>query len=160
MNLRVALRKGVTLTEALVAMLILSVVVLGTFSFQYHSTHEASRAQVTIDSIRTALVLLETWKGTGGTIDFDPVEHITAVPFLETAVGPASPDGMQHVGSYMTRLDTGRCYATLSYADATVDEPAMLHVFVDGIPPGEQWNQQTVGSHVTLTAYMGILGPW
>ena len=61
-----------TLIEIMVAMVVLVVAALGTSGYQYYATKQARIAQAQITATRTAQLLLEDWKSTGGSEDYDP----------------------------------------------------------------------------------------
>jgi len=63
---------GVTLIEAAVAMLLLSVVVLGSMEYQYYAAIHTKIARAQIVATRIAQLLLEDWKSTGGSSKYDP----------------------------------------------------------------------------------------
>ncbi len=57
---------AVTLIEVMVAIVILSVTVLGTSGFRYYAAMDARKADVQITAARLASHLLNGWKGVGG----------------------------------------------------------------------------------------------
>ena len=146
-----------TLTEVLVATLVLAVVVLGVLSFRYYTGKELARANTEMASARLALVLLETWRGMGGTTSYDPTSQISTVTWY-ISEGPVRPAGLSHLGSYATRSAAGQYYATLSYLRETAEEPVLLHVTVGRMLPGQRWNQDAATSLVTLTTYADSMG--
>jgi type II secretory pathway pseudopilin PulG len=62
---------AVTLIEVMLATAILSIAALGTMSYQYYSAGHARIAHAQITAVRTAQLLLEDWKSTGGTENYD-----------------------------------------------------------------------------------------
>lgn len=60
-----------TLVEVMVAMVVLVIAVLGTSGYQYYAAGQARIAQAQITATRTAQLLLEDWKSTGGSEDYD-----------------------------------------------------------------------------------------
>ena len=150
-------RKAMTLTEALVASLIFSIVVLGTMMTRYYSSREVFRAKSTMNAQGLALVLLETWKGMGGTDQYDPVNDVGTVAW-EPAEGPSSPTGMNRLGSYVTSEPSGRYFATLSYFNQTDTNPVLLHVSVGRMPTGQPWNADTAQSQINFSSYFTSLG--
>jgi prepilin-type N-terminal cleavage/methylation domain-containing protein len=64
--------RGVTLVELVIAILILSIVSVGCLSYQYFSTRMAIRANAELTVTRTARLVLDNWKRTGGDEHFDP----------------------------------------------------------------------------------------
>ena len=61
-----------TLVETMVAMVILTIAALGALSFQYHAALHSRIAHAQTTATRTAQLLLEDWKSTGGSEDYDP----------------------------------------------------------------------------------------
>lgn len=63
---------AVSLTEAVVAMTILAIVTLGGLGYQYYVARHSRIARAQITGTRTAQLLLEDWKSTGGSKNYDP----------------------------------------------------------------------------------------
>jgi prepilin-type N-terminal cleavage/methylation domain-containing protein len=63
---------GLTLIEAMMAMAILAIAATGALSYQYYAALHARIARAQIVATRTAQLLLEDWKSTGGSTDYDP----------------------------------------------------------------------------------------
>jgi len=63
---------ALTLTEVVVAMAILAIITLGGLSYQYHAARHSRIARAQIIGTRTAQLLLEDWKSTGGSEFYDP----------------------------------------------------------------------------------------
>ncbi len=64
--------RGVTLLELILAVLILTIVSVGTISYQYFATRLATRADAEITATRTARLVLDNWEKTGGDENFAP----------------------------------------------------------------------------------------
>lgn len=64
--------KGVTLIELVIAIVILTVLSSGALAFQYYATKMALRAKAEITATRTARLVLDNWKKTGGDSNFKP----------------------------------------------------------------------------------------
>lgn len=148
-----------TLIEVLVAATIFLIVVMGTLLCRYFGSRDVMRAEWTMDAQRLALVLLETWKGMGGTTGYNPTSDIGTVSW-EPSDGPSTPEGgMNHQGSFATSSPSGRYYATLSYSSPTATTPVLLHVEVCRMPPGQPWSPDTAQSLTSLTSYFVPRGP-
>lgn len=63
---------AVTLVEAMVATVILAIGAVGSLSFQYHVAHQSKTAKAQLAAARTAQLLLEDWKSTGGSDKYKP----------------------------------------------------------------------------------------
>ena len=62
---------GVSLIDAMAAMLILSVMAVGAMGYQYYAAIHAKIARAQMVATRTAQLLLEDWKSTGGKSEYD-----------------------------------------------------------------------------------------
>jgi len=63
---------AVTLIEVMVATAILVIATTGALSYQYHAARDAQIARAQIAATRTAQLLLEDWKSTGGSREYNP----------------------------------------------------------------------------------------
>ena len=114
-------RAGLSLTEVIIASVILSIAVLGTSGFRYHAQLDARRADVHIGASRTALMLCEGWRGLRGSESYDPVSSYgTLVTIANSTDGPASPSGYTHLGTYSVTSGGVTYYTTLSWQDVSV----------------------------------------
>lgn len=66
--------RGVTLIEAMVAMSAMAIIAMGAISSQYHSARHSRTSRLQIVATRTAQLLLEDWKSTGGDENYDPTD--------------------------------------------------------------------------------------
>ena len=67
-------RSGLTLLELIIASAILGFVSVGALGYQYHATRMAMRARAEITAARTARLVLDNWKRTGGDALFNPAD--------------------------------------------------------------------------------------
>lgn len=67
---------GMTLIEILVAVVVITVGVLGAMMYRYHSAMDARKADVQMGAGRVALLIIESWKGQFGSDTFDPSDDI------------------------------------------------------------------------------------
>lgn len=70
-------RFGLTIVEVMVAAAVLIIAVIGASAFRYNSMLDVRKAEMEFNGGRLALLLLETWRGTGGSLAFDPVDHLS-----------------------------------------------------------------------------------
>ena len=63
---------AVTLIEVMVAMTILTIAALGALSYQYHAAGHVRIARAQSAATHVAQLLLEDWKSTGGSEEYDP----------------------------------------------------------------------------------------
>ena len=118
-------QNGFTIVEAIVAMLVIAIAVLGTMSLRYQSRLDNRWAEVGMAAARLGLMLAETWRGEGGNETFDVVTTFGTDVNIETSEGPAEPSGFTLVGKYHTVLNSIDCYTTLSYKDIYADFRAL-----------------------------------
>lgn len=78
---------AVTLVEVMVAMVILTIAALGALSYQYHAAGHARIARAQSAATHVAQLLLEDWKSTGGSKEYDP--SILALGFSSPLPIPA-----------------------------------------------------------------------
>jgi len=64
--------EAVTLIEVMVAMAVLAIAALGALGYQYYAASQSWIAKAQTTATRTAQLLLEDWKSTGGSSDYDP----------------------------------------------------------------------------------------
>jgi prepilin-type N-terminal cleavage/methylation domain-containing protein len=75
---------GFTLIEMMVAMAIICIAAIGVLDYQYHSVKHCRIAQTQLTASNTAQLLLEDWKSTGGSTDYNPA--ILQLGFTSSAV--------------------------------------------------------------------------
>jgi prepilin-type N-terminal cleavage/methylation domain-containing protein len=63
---------GTTLVEVIIAMAILGIAAVGALGYQYYANMQARVAHAQITATRIGLLLLEDWKSTGGSGEYDP----------------------------------------------------------------------------------------
>ena len=59
-------RRGMTLVEVLIAATILFVIAMGALSYVYHSAKQKRMAWADMTATRTAQMVIEDWRSTGG----------------------------------------------------------------------------------------------
>lgn len=74
--LGLALLPGITLTEVVVTIVIITVVATGGMSYRYHSAANARKADVQITAARLGWLMLDSWKGQGGYSGFSDYDII------------------------------------------------------------------------------------
>jgi len=112
---------AVTLVEVMVAMVVLAIASLGALGYQYHAALQARIAHAQTTCTRTAQLLLEDWKSTGGSEDYDPTT--LGLGFSSNMVhlgqGIALPDGV-----YNITVDDVPMLIVLKWADVAYDSEA------------------------------------
>jgi type II secretory pathway pseudopilin PulG len=74
---------AVTLIEVMVAIIIMSVAVLGASGFRYYAAMDARKADVQVTAARLASLLLSGWKGSGGYSGYSKYDFIGGVDPLD-----------------------------------------------------------------------------
>lgn len=105
---------GMTLIEIMVAMAILAIAAIGALGYQYHSATHNRIARLEMTATRTAQLLLEDWKGTGGLSNYDPRNLNIGFTKLEDS------------DIYRIVIDNLPMYAKLAYTDLDYDSTAGL----------------------------------
>ena len=128
-------RRGFTLTEVMISILIVMVLVTGAMGYQYNSTRDVKISEVQASAARIAMLLLEGWKGRQGDTAFDPADVFSDKMTIQTASGPDVPDNAAGVplttlGSYEVVLRSVYYYVTLSYEASSASEPMLLNATV------------------------------
>jgi len=112
---------AVTLVEVLVAMAVLAIAALGALGYQYHAAAQGRIAHAQTTSTRIAQLLLEDWKSTGGSEDYDPTA--LGLGFSSNVIhlgqGTALPDGV-----YSITVDDVPMLIVLNWEDVDYDSAA------------------------------------
>ena len=118
---RLKFAAAVTLVEVLVAMAVLAIAALGALGYEYHAALQARIAHAQTTATRTAQLLLEDWKSTGGSEDYDPIAlglgFSSNVIYL--AQGIVLPNGV-----YNITVDDVPMLIVLKWADVAYDSEA------------------------------------
>ena len=112
---------GVTLTEAMVSMVIVAVVAVGGLSYEYLAAKHSLIAHAQTAATRTAQLLLEDWKCTGGSPEYDPTSLGLGFSSVTLAAADAS---VSTLGPYAIEVDGLPMMVTLEYYDVAYDEEA------------------------------------
>ena len=127
-------RDGFSLVEAVIAILVLMVLVIGSMAYGYHSRCQVRLAQARETAGRLAVLLLESWKGAADPALYNPVlEFGEELSIADSAVGPGpaeSFDGAATVslGNYQLGTPQAPYYVSLLSQPATATEPQKFHV--------------------------------
>lgn len=65
-------KSAFTLIEVMTSVAVLSIISIGSLSFEYYAARDSKISQSEITATRTAQLLLEDWMSTGGSDDYDP----------------------------------------------------------------------------------------
>lgn len=109
------LARGFTLIEQMVAAVILAVATLGVLQYQYFAAGQARIAHVQIAAAHAAHLLIEDWKSTAGSDEYDPSEL-----GMGFSAGIAVPSGFGAPSGLGTTLNDA------VYSIAFCDVPALV----------------------------------
>ena len=129
-------RRGFTLTEVMISILIVMILATGATGYQYASTRDVKISEVQATAARIGMLLLESWKGQQGDTSFDPKDTFDSeITIRNSSIGPAVPDSslgtpLMKLGSYEIILKNVHFYVTLSYDEASSTEPMLLNAAV------------------------------
>lgn len=136
---RIKRSKGFSLVEVMVAILILSVAVIGASGYRYYAALDARKADMQMTAARLALMLCESWRGLKGDENYDPANHFGSdlqIVTIEQYSGTyVAPSGFNTLGTYRVTLNNLPCQMTMSWRDVASGLRA-LNVIVG-------WPQQT-----------------
>ncbi len=104
--------RGMTLIEVMLAVAIIVIASLGTLCYEYLCVHHIRFARVQLAATRTGQLLLEDWKSTGGSTDYNPED-------LDMGFGVTPGDAW---GDYMTVIDGLPLFIAMSYSDVARDD--------------------------------------
>jgi len=129
---RVKFATAVTLTEAMVTVVIVSIAALGGLSYQYHAAKHARIARAQMTATQTVQMLLEDWKSTGGSSTYDP--SLVGLGFSARQVMPSHfSEGVGqglgsplHDGVYTITVDYLPMVVMLSFKDVDTDVEAQV----------------------------------
>ena len=115
--------RAVTIIEAMVAMVVLVIVALGASAYQYHAARHARVARAQVIGARTAQLLLEDWKSTGGSTDYDPTA--LGLGFSSLLSSTTYSGGTIH-GLYAVTVEDMVMLVGLNYDDVAHDSQAQV----------------------------------
>jgi Tfp pilus assembly protein PilV len=140
-----------TFVEVMVAILIMSLAVLGASGYRYYAALDARKAAMHRAASEIALLLCESWRGLEGINTYDPTTHFGGDLEITQSNYSAAPEGFALLGSYTVVSSNVNYYATLSWKNVATGLRA-LNVAV-------AWSHRATASAVdaersfTLTTY-------
>jgi hypothetical protein len=113
--------RGVSLIEAMLAITVLVIAVLGASGYRYYSSLDGRRADMRATASRIGMLLCESWSGVKGDEDFDPTVYSeTELVMTEISVPDSLvPEGFDSLGAYEIQTGNVNYYAVLSYDDVS-----------------------------------------
>jgi Tfp pilus assembly protein PilV len=116
-----------SLAEVMVSVVVVTIVALGGLSYQYHAARHARIARAQITATRTAQLLLEDWKSTGGSSEYDPAALGIGISFAgAVSIGSYDWDTTLGGGAYSTNIDGLPMVIMLGFRDVEYDEDAQV----------------------------------
>lgn len=108
------------------------VAVVGASGYRYKAAIDAQKAARHTAAARVGLLLCESWRGTRGSLTYNPVTHLSPVLTITIPTEADNdysylahlsyiagiPQDFTKLGSYRVTLNDGKCYPILSYKDA------------------------------------------
>jgi prepilin-type N-terminal cleavage/methylation domain-containing protein len=148
---------GLTLIEVMVSVVIIVVGVLGAAGYRYYCALDARKADIQITTARVGSMLLETWKATGGSSDFDPLtEFASELAITTNSVSLNELSGYNSLPCYSINIDGSMYIAMLSYQDDATSGLRLLNVRVAQILQSDEQQYETVIAPkqvISLTTY-------
>ena len=109
--------RGFSLTDTLVASVVLVIAILGNSGYRYQSLLSAQRADRWKTAATTAQFLFQSWAGMQGIGTFNPVSALGSSITIAADAGPSADAGFTSRGSYHIDLNGDRYFATLAWKD-------------------------------------------
>ena len=115
------------MAEVMVSVVVVTIVALGGLSYQYHAARHARIARAQITATRTAQLLLEDWKSTGGSSQYDPEDLGIGISFAgAVSIGSYDWDTTLGGGAYSMKIDGLPMVVMLGFRDVESDEGAQV----------------------------------
>jgi hypothetical protein len=124
------LKPGISLPEVYVAIIMVSIIIIGAANFKYFAVRDAVRSERQIVASRTALMFSQAWVGNGGQETFDPNSVMAQRLNLSDGTPFGQPADFNMVGSYNVTLGGFPQNVTLSYKDLSSDLRALNTVVI------------------------------
>ena len=149
-------RSGISLSETMHAVAILSITLIGVSGYRYSSTLDTRKADAYIGSARIGYMLSESWRGMQGSETYDPVTRLGAGMTITISEGPDAPEGYTVSGSYKIVQNDITFYATLSWKNISSTLRALNTTIVWAQRTHEQNGLDDSDKSFELTTYVLI----
>ena len=147
------LKPGISLPEVYIAIIMVSIIIIGTANFKYFAVRDTIRSERKIVSARTALMFSETWRGNGGAGIFDP-NYVMAQRLSLSAGTPfGQPEDFNVAASYTCLIGGFPQNVTLSYKDLSSDLRALNTIVAWSTDVGDSNGIEDMDTDFTLTTY-------
>lgn len=127
---KVRLRSGISLIEAMNAIAILAIAVIGASAYKFCATMDAQKAETYITSARIGHMLCESWCGLQGAENYDPATHLGSGLAITQSDGPDAPPGFTSIGTYELLLNDVVYHINMSWKNVNTDLRALNVVLV------------------------------
>lgn len=114
-------RGGNSLVEVTLALLVFSVMVLGSVYYRYLTALGIERARRELAAADLAVTLIETWQGSGGNASFDPATVFAPNLNIALGAGDAGPAGYTLLGAFDVIVADQTYRSTLYWKDVVSD---------------------------------------
>jgi len=149
-------RSGISLSETMHAVAILSITLIGVSGYRYSSTLDTRKADAYVASARIGFMLSESWRGMQGSETYDPVARLGGGMTMTVSEGPDAPESYTALGSYKIVLNDITFYATLSWKDISSTLRALNTTIVWAQRTHEQNSIDDSDKSFELTTYVLI----
>lgn len=158
---------AVSLAEVLAAMSILAIASLGALGYQYHAAKQARAANAQVTATKTAQLLLEDWKSTGGSEDYDPTtlglgfQAIVIPGYFSQGQGQGLGAPL-HGEAYVITVDNVPMQVALKWLDVETDATAQMTLRQLSVmvkfeePEGVSGSLAAYNPAIILTTYVRI----
>jgi len=147
------------LVEVTVAMVILAIATLGALSYEYHAAGHARIAHSQITAMRTAQLLLEDWKSTGGSQEYDPTtlglgfSSLTIPSYFVNGEGEGVGTPLNNE-AYAITVDNVLMWLILRWKD--VDNDPIAEITLRELAIVIKWWEDSDVPPVVLTTYVRL----
>lgn len=148
-------RKGLTITEVIICIVILLIVVIGATAYSYSAALNIRKAGIYSTGARLGLLLCEQWRGLHGSEYYDPTNTNFGSDLTITSIDndDLTPEDFTHLGTYQIVTNDNNFFATLSYEDINTDLRALNVIIAWAqIDPGVE-NIDGTNTFIKLTNY-------
>lgn len=111
-------RKGASLVEVALCLLLFMIVVLGAMYYRYMAVLMAQNAQAQLAGADLAVTLLEAWQGLGGSEFYGPENDLSSHLTISPTTGGSVPSGYTLLGTYDVTIGNRTYSSTLYWKDA------------------------------------------
>ena len=146
-------RRGLSLVDAMSAIVVLVVTVIGAADYRYYAALDERKATIQVGAARIGVLLCEGWRGVKGSDAYDPTTYSGSDLVITASSGPEEPEGFTLLGSYTVELNGGNYYTTLSWNDVYTELRALNVVVTWTLRGQEEVGFEEIDELFRLTTY-------